>query len=314
MKGVGGDVAGVGGDVAPDGVGGDVAGGVSSGGGDVAGGVNSVGGDVAGAAGDVAPEGMGGGSGGMATKGDIADGARSKGTGFKGMAMKGDDTDGVSSKGTEEAGASKKEGAAETSSPRPGGRPDYPLHRCGCRHGGFRCFNRRSLFSLRRRLAADRLVWLCDECDRGMIINGVVISLCRCDCQGCRLMDIEPRRIDWLELRREPDASGDWTLEAAAYYPHEASHSAPSRSTRLQRHGHEGPLAWRGTVQHPYVLLGLIAGCAGEGKGSKASRPMTPCTPAEREARQKASGGPYGRWASGVLCPPRAPSADGFGP
>jgi len=162
-------------------VGDDVAGGVSSGGGDVAGGVNSVGGDVAGAAGDVAPEGVGGGSGGMAMKGDIADGARSKGTGFKGMAMKGDDTDGVSSKGM-----------------------------------GF----------------------------KGMAMKG----------------------------------------------------------------------PWRDTVQHLYVLLGLIAGCAGEGKGSKASRPMTPCTLAEREARQKASGGPYGRWASGVLCLPRAPSADGFGP
>ena len=108
------------------------------------------------------------------------------------------------------------------------------MHRCGCRHGGVRCVHRRRLLSFHRRFAAGRIVWLCDECDRGAIIDGVVISLCRCDCEGSRLMDIVPRRIDWLELRREPDASEDWTLEAAAYYPHEASHSAPPRSTREQ--------------------------------------------------------------------------------
>ena len=96
-------------------------------------------------------------------------------------------------------------------------RPECPLHRCMCKHGGLRCVHRRTLNSLHRRLAAGRYIFLCDECDRGAIVDGVLISLCRCDCEGCRLMDIEPQRTDWLELRRAPDASADWTLEAAAH-------------------------------------------------------------------------------------------------
>ena len=104
------------------------------------------------------------------------------------------------------AGTSKTEGAAETRSACQLARPECPLHRCTCKHGGLRFVHRRTLNSLHRRLAAGRYIFLCDECDRGAIIDGVLISLCRCDCEGCRLMDIVPQRIDWLELRREPDS------------------------------------------------------------------------------------------------------------
>jgi len=95
------------------------------------------------------------------------------------------------------AGASKTEGAAETRSACQMARPECPLHRCMCKHGGLRCVHRRMLNSLHRRLAAGRYIFLCDECDRGAIVDNVLISLCHCDCEGCRLMDIVPQHIDW---------------------------------------------------------------------------------------------------------------------
>ena len=70
-------------------------------------------------------------------------------------------------------------------------RPDRWMHRCMCRHGAVRCEQHHPLQRLHRRLAAGRFVFLCDDCDRAAVIGGVMMSLCRCDCAGCRSMALD---------------------------------------------------------------------------------------------------------------------------
>ena len=71
------------------------------------------------------------------------------------------------------------------------GIPKAPWLRCMCCHGGGQHQNVRPFKDLHRRRVGDRWVFLCNTCDAATVVNGFVISLCRCLCSGCRAMRVD---------------------------------------------------------------------------------------------------------------------------
>ena len=80
-----------------------------------------------------------------------------------------------------------------------------PLITCMCHHGGARCDHVTPISHLNRQLVAGgRVKYLCDPCDAAMVIDGQIVSVCRCACVGCRSMKLDRTVVERTSTDSRP--------------------------------------------------------------------------------------------------------------